>query len=76
MPVRMNEVGVTAGQIWRLLEKNPNLSRRAISKNLNLSRWEVESALGWLARENKLVEGEVDNKFPNSDRVVVFSVQN
>ncbi len=77
MPVKMNEVGVNAGKVWRLLENENNLSRRAIAKKLNISRFEVESALGWLARENKLVENEVENRFiPNSNRFVVFSVQN
>ncbi len=77
MPVRLNQVGVNAGAVWRLLEQNTGLSRCAISKRLNLSRYEVEAALGWLARENKLVEGEVDNKYiPNIDKIVVLSVQN
>ena len=47
-------IGETAGKVWQLLSDKGPHSPTAISKTLAIKPTEVERALGWLAREDKL----------------------
>jgi len=47
-------IGENAGKIWSLLETNGGLSPSAIGKRLNLKSADVDRAVGWLAREDKV----------------------
>lgn len=47
-------IGETAGKIWNLLHERGAHSPTAIGKTLGIKAAEVERALGWLAREDKL----------------------
>jgi len=50
-----NEIGKSAGEIWRYLEKNDATSAEKIQKDLkHLSKDLFNQALGWLARENQI----------------------
>jgi hypothetical protein len=48
-------IGATAGMVWRYLEANGSSSISAIEKGVAAPRVLVDMALGWLAREGKLV---------------------
>lgn len=47
-------IGENAGRIWSLLEGNGGMSPSAIAKSLKLKGGDVERAVGWLAREDKI----------------------
>jgi hypothetical protein len=46
--------GKNAGAVWRALNEKGKLGIRDISKFTKLSVLEVNGAIGWLARENKV----------------------
>ena len=49
------EIGTYAGQVWQALNEADALGVKQIKKITKLTDKEVYAALGWLARENKLV---------------------
>ena len=51
-------IGETAGEIWKLLDREGPLSPLAITKRLQESNRTVYMGIGWLAREDKLVFSE------------------
>lgn len=54
------QIGVNAGKIWKLLSSdNGRWTYNDIKKATGLSDREMNTAIGWLARENK-IELEVD----------------
>lgn len=46
--------GYNAGKIWKKLNENGPLSQSKLLKQVNLKKDEFFSAIGWLARENKI----------------------
>lgn len=53
------QIGETAGEVWHLLHDKGPLSAAKIVKELDASRDLVMQAIGWLAREDKIViDGE------------------
>ena len=50
----VSSVGATAGKIWTYLEKNGRSSVSAVEKAANAPKREIQMALGWLAREDKI----------------------
>ncbi len=46
--------GKNAGAVWRALNERGKLGMRDLSKHTKLSMLEVNGAMGWLARENKV----------------------
>lgn len=46
--------GRNAGMVWRALNEKGKLGIRDISKHTKLSILDVNGAIGWLARENKV----------------------
>jgi predicted transcriptional regulator len=56
--MNISVVGNNAGLVWKTLGQTPNISRKAIIRKTGLKQREVDLALGWLARENKLVVSE------------------
>lgn len=63
-----DEIGSVAGDIWRLLGDQNALSLTAIKKSINAPSDMVVAAVGWLAREDKLV-------FKKSGRSVKVSLR-
>jgi Winged helix-turn-helix domain (DUF2582) len=51
-------IGVTAGVVWRFLEGSGKSSITAIEKGVDAPRTLVYMALGWLAREGKVLAKE------------------
>lgn len=49
-----NKIGVDAGKIWKLLNSQGNCDITSITKNTQITVKETYSAIGWLARENKI----------------------
>jgi hypothetical protein len=50
----VNSVGATAGEIWAYLEKKGRSSVSAVEKAASAPKREVQMAIGWLAREDKI----------------------
>lgn len=50
----VNSIGATAGKIWTYLEKNGPSSVSAVEKAANAPKREIQMAIGWLAREDKI----------------------
>lgn len=50
----LEEIGITAGEIWYYLEENSEASIGKLSQELKLTDRMILLGLGWLAREGKL----------------------
>ena len=48
------EIGITAGAIWKALHANGELSLSQLKKHTNAKTPLFGSTIGWLARENKI----------------------
>lgn len=48
-------IGETAGLVWQLLHDNGSMNLTQILKAVDRPRDEVMQAIGWLAREDKLL---------------------
>ena len=44
-----------AGQVWRYLDKNGSTSVSKITNETGLNKNDVQRAIGWLLKENKLI---------------------
>lgn len=51
----VESIGQTAGLVWKVLAENGPLSMTKLVKTVGEPRDTVMQALGWLAREDKLV---------------------
>ncbi len=51
---KIDDFGRNAGKIWDTLNSHGSLSERKLMKKTKLSSDEFYSAIGWLARENKI----------------------
>lgn len=51
-------IGLNAGKIWNLLEDYPYLTWDIVRNSTSLSDADIWTAIGWLARENKI---EIDS---------------
>jgi len=49
-----NKIGQTAGEVWRLLEKNHQITLAQLKKKISGSPDLINQSLGWLAREGKV----------------------
>ncbi len=47
-------IGIAAGKIWEYLNDNEACSVSKVTKETGLSKNEVQRAIGWLAKEDKL----------------------
>ncbi len=48
-------IGQDAGKIWEYLEENGATSVTKMTKETGLGRSEAQRAIGWLAKEDKLI---------------------
>ncbi|MDO5523332.1 MAG: winged helix-turn-helix domain-containing protein [Bacteroidia bacterium] len=56
-------IGTNAGIIWNILNNNEKWDISQLMKKSGLTEAEVYTAVGWLARENKIeIEQRPDNK--------------
>jgi DNA-binding IclR family transcriptional regulator len=49
-----NTIGVAAGKIWEYLNENEATSVSKVTKETGLNKNEVQRAIGWLAKEDKI----------------------
>ena len=49
------KIGLNAGKIWRILNEKGELSMFDLCRELGLTFEDVALAIGWLARENKIL---------------------
>lgn len=50
-----NTIGAAAGKIWQYLDTNGPSSVTKIEKETGISSKDVQRAIGWLAKEDKLL---------------------
>jgi transcription initiation factor IIE alpha subunit len=50
-----NKIDDAAGQVWRFLDKNGSTSVSKITNETGLNKNDVQRAIGWLLKENKLI---------------------
>ena len=50
----VDEIGLTAGQVWSFLADNGPASLNKLTKSLDVNRELAMQAIGWLAREDKI----------------------
>ncbi len=50
-----HEIGVLAGEIWKTLHSKGEMNVAALKKALGNSEVPADWAIGWLAREHKIV---------------------
>lgn len=55
------EIGKNAGLIWKILDIWDEIDFKGMEKLSNLDKENIYSALGWLAREDKIIKNE--NKY-------------
>jgi hypothetical protein len=48
-------IGVAAGKIWQYLNENGPTSVSKVTKETELGKTDAQRAIGWLAKEDKLV---------------------
>ena len=48
-------IGLNAGKVWRILNEKGELSMFDLCRELGLTFEDVALAIGWLARENKIL---------------------
>ena len=54
MKTIVDEFGWNAGKVWKILSTNGPLKEEALLQTTKLSEDELWTAVGWLARENKI----------------------
>lgn len=63
-PDQLEQVGETAGIVWRRLLSAGPMSLTGLAKELRIPRDLVMQAIGWLAREDKVaIKQEGRNRF-------------
>lgn len=58
----VDEIGTSAGIVWRYLEQHGPVTLFQLKKGVELSSTQVERAIGWLAREGKCCEERFGKK--------------
>ena len=51
----VTQIGETAGMVWKTLDQNGPMSLTKLVKAVPLPRDAVMQAIGWLAREDKII---------------------
>ncbi len=50
-----NKIDDAAGQVWRFLDKNGSTSVSKVTNETGLNKNDVQRAIGWLLKEDKLI---------------------
>jgi len=51
----LHDIGNNAGKLWHYLKENPSSTMDEAAKSLKLQENSIAFAVGWLARENKII---------------------
>lgn len=49
------KIGTDAGRVWNVLDENGTKTVKELKKLIKLNDKEIYAAIGWLAREEKLI---------------------
>ncbi|MDR0769491.1 MAG: winged helix-turn-helix domain-containing protein [Dysgonamonadaceae bacterium] len=55
------KIGTDAGLIWKVLDEQGSKGIKDVKKLTKLTEKEIYAAIGWLAREEKLVFGKTED---------------
>ena len=58
----LEKIGTDAGHVWGLLNESGTKSVKELKKLAKLTDKEIYAAIGWLAREEKLLFNEVEGE--------------
>jgi len=61
------DIGTNAGKIWSALNTNGTIDENKIKQITKLTKSDLYTAIGWLARENKIFEEENQYKLENTN---------
>ena len=50
----IDQIGIDAGMIWNELKLNGEMTTGALKKSLGMAPFNLNVAIGWLAREDKV----------------------
>ncbi|MFA5780509.1 MAG: winged helix-turn-helix domain-containing protein [Elusimicrobiota bacterium] len=50
----LSEIGITAGQIWKYLDKNGEVTALKLKSALGVTNTVLYMGIGWLGREGKI----------------------
>ena len=50
----IDQIGIDAGKVWNELELNGEMTTGALKKSLGMAPFDLNIAIGWLAREDKI----------------------
>ena len=64
-----NKIGLNAGKVWRILNEKGELSMFDLCHELGLTFEDVALAIGWLARESKIL-------LRKKERMLFASIEN
>ena len=56
----IDSIGETAGKVWKFLKQHGEANLNQIKKNVKADPNLILQAIGWLAREDKLIVGKKD----------------
>ncbi len=62
----LSEIGDAAGKVWQFLDTNGPSSVTKITNETGLSKNDIQRAIGWLAKEDKLeveLKGRIETLF-------------
>ena len=51
----LNSIGDAAGMIWQYLDQNKSASATKITSETGINKNDVQRAIGWLLKEDKIV---------------------
>ena len=58
----LETIGINAGKVWSILDESGEQSIKELRKASGLVYYDLYAALGWLARENKVVLEEIKDE--------------
>lgn len=59
----VNQIGEVAGNIWQTLKEDGETSVAQLKKKVEGNAFLLDSAVGWLAREDKVVVSKKGNSY-------------
>ena len=68
--MEMIPIGKNAGMLWSLLESSSEFSVSQLISKLDMTRDDLFSAIGWLAREGKIYCRKQDNELFFSNKCI------
>lgn len=59
----VEKIGIDAGKVWTKLDEKGRMDVRELRKAIKLTERDTFAALGWLAKEGKLILQKVEKDF-------------